>query len=389
MSDLGFAIVVVGYNRLKCMKRLLDSLNNVDYKGDEISLYISIDKSNTNVVEQYANDFVWKYGDKIVLTYPERLGLKNHILKCGDILSGFDAIAVFEDDIVVSPAFYNFMKQAVNYYYEDMNIAGISLYTYMINENTSLPFIPDNSSADVFSIQFAQSWGQVWLKRQWFEFKRWIEDNNIDMWDKKIIPEFVYKWPKTSWLKYHIYYCIEQNKKYIYPYLGTTTCYSEVGEHCNYRNSNYQIPMCNDTNKTYRFVSTNDTDMLVEYDAFFERIGLGKYLSIPESELCVDLYGSKNHFSDKKYLLTTNLYKYNAINNYDISLRPHESSVINEVYGEGITLYEIDGSRKRYCNNLSETKRYMYHFKIEGLSKKMLFILLSKILYKTILRRRV
>lgn len=53
------AIVTVAYNRVKSLSRLLNSLLCADI--DNAPLIISIDKSNTNEVERYANDFIWPY----------------------------------------------------------------------------------------------------------------------------------------------------------------------------------------------------------------------------------------------------------------------------------------------------------------------------------------
>ena len=58
------AIVTVGYNRVDSLSRLLASLNNANYSNDEVTLVISVDKSNTNIVEEFADSFLWKYGKK-------------------------------------------------------------------------------------------------------------------------------------------------------------------------------------------------------------------------------------------------------------------------------------------------------------------------------------
>ena len=40
------AIIVIAYNREESLKRLLTSLNNAIYESDDITLIISIDKSD-------------------------------------------------------------------------------------------------------------------------------------------------------------------------------------------------------------------------------------------------------------------------------------------------------------------------------------------------------
>ena len=61
------AIVTVAYNRVKSLSRLLNSLLCADI--DNAPLIISIDKSNTNEVERYANDlFGHMVKKKLLLT---------------------------------------------------------------------------------------------------------------------------------------------------------------------------------------------------------------------------------------------------------------------------------------------------------------------------------
>ena len=120
---MGYAIVAIGYNRVNSIKRLLESLLRADYLNDKVDLIISIDNSGTTSVEEYAANMEWPFGNKIIKTYPKRMGLRNHILTCGDYVEGYDGIAVFEDDIFVAPTFYSFMKQAVEFYKDDDNVA--------------------------------------------------------------------------------------------------------------------------------------------------------------------------------------------------------------------------------------------------------------------------
>ena len=120
------AIVVVAYNRVTSLNRLLNSLLQADV--EDAPLIISIDKSNTDTVERFANNFIWPFGEKKVITHDKNLGLRTHILSVGDWLDMYDAIIVLEDDIVVTPGFYRYAVSAYSYYHKDKNIAGISLY---------------------------------------------------------------------------------------------------------------------------------------------------------------------------------------------------------------------------------------------------------------------
>lgn len=117
MNILNPAIVVVAYNRSKSLERLLCSIasaNYVDYSN--ITLVISIDGGGTGECEQVANSFQWEYGEKRIICHNENLGLKRHIVSCGDLTKQYDSIILLEEDIYVSPYFYDYSVRTASYY---------------------------------------------------------------------------------------------------------------------------------------------------------------------------------------------------------------------------------------------------------------------------------
>ena len=94
-------IVVVGYNRADAMERVLHSLSRAQYDYMDIRLVVSIDHSGNEEVVHTAEAFEWKYGEKEVIYRPERLGLRKHIISCGDMTEKYDTVMILEDDIYV------------------------------------------------------------------------------------------------------------------------------------------------------------------------------------------------------------------------------------------------------------------------------------------------
>ena len=139
------AICAICYNRINSLKRLLGSLEKA-YYDEPVTLIISIDKSNTSEVEDYADSYKWKNGELRVVKHEKNLGLRNHILSCGEHLHEYDAIIVLEDDVYVAPSFYYYSKECVDKYFTNPNIAGIGLYSYRYNYHCKIPFIPIVSS---------------------------------------------------------------------------------------------------------------------------------------------------------------------------------------------------------------------------------------------------
>ena len=105
------AIVVVGYNRLNSIKRLLQSLLDANYSHHDIPLVISIDCSGDEELYNFVIDFRWPFGDKYVNIQKERLGLKSHIFQCGDLTKLFKAVVLLEDDLYASHSFLSMLKK--------------------------------------------------------------------------------------------------------------------------------------------------------------------------------------------------------------------------------------------------------------------------------------
>lgn len=333
-----FAIVLVCYNRLNGLKRLVSSLEKVDYAGrNDIQLIFSIDNSGTSIVQDYAEQYQWPFGPKLVRTFPERQGLKKHILLCGDYTEQFDIVVVLEDDIFVSDSMYFFASQAAEYYWSDERIAGISLYSFQKNWLKWLVrFEPQKSNYDVYFLKVAQSWGQVWTRTKWPQFKEWYKQHeNFDKSDS--IPSALNKWPDSSWLKYHDRYCIETGKYFVYPYISLSTNYSDAGEHNTVTVTDHQVEL--QLGKTnYSFVQFSEECVI--YDEYMEREHLGKYLGIPDEELTVDIWGNKQAKYYRRYVLTIDTLPNKAIRGFALALRPVELNIILDNAGDDIRLYD-------------------------------------------------
>ncbi len=334
-----FAVVAVGYNRLSSLKRLLAALENAEYGSDHITLIISLDFYHEDILRVFAEKFHWSHGNKILNFYDTKQGLRKHILQCGNYLNKYDldAIAVFEDDILPSRAYYMYMKEAVNFYENSCQIAGIALYSFRINPFLRRPFYPILNGQDTFLMQFPCSWGQIWTREQWNGFYNWyLEHENIAI-NADNIPVAVSDWPSSSWLKYYTKYCVEKNKYFVYPYTALSTNFNEPGTHVKEEDSIFQLVIQEQVKQNYSFCDTNSE---VLYDVFFERIGLGKTLGIEEKDLCVDLYGSKGSHGGKRYWLTTVKRDYKVVDTFGRKMIPQEQNIIYSIKGSSIYLYD-------------------------------------------------
>ncbi len=359
-----YGIVIIGYKNAKGVERLLNSLDQVDFKGEQdITLIISIDYSGNKSVEQLANAYEWKYGKKYVVAHTTNLGLRKHILSCGNYMEEYDldAIAVLEDDIYVSPEMYSYMKSAVEFYKDEPKIAGISLYKHEFNINAKCPFDEYYDGGDTYFMQYAMSWGQIWLREQWKDFVQWYEAEKWKTMDPKVIPQNLFKW-KNSWLKFHIMYCIDQNKYFVYPRVALSTNFSDIGEHNKVPNTSMQIKFCAKKTNDWSFTKFGETKAI--YDAFFESESVAEKIGLDELE--VDLYGVKEYKVDTQYVLTRRCLPNKIVKSWGLFLRPIEANIFMDIPGKDIFLYNLSEFDK--APSSSKNKERYFEYDLKGLN---------------------
>lgn len=350
MKDI--AIVVVAFNRPLALKRLLHSISQATYTATAIPLYICIDAShddNSTEVLQIAEAFSWTHGTKNIRKQPTHIGLKDHILKCGDLVSTHDAIIVLEDDLYVSPHFYTYAQKAANFYTEDDKVAGISLFTYEYDESAFYPFEPLTDESDVHFIQVPSSWGQLWTYKQWFAFKSWMESKSDTPLSK--LPTYAQAWGAHSWKKYAMSYLIDTDRYFVFPNTSYTVNFEEKGTN---------------SSQTGLFISkmelTEAPKMLQSftasrsvYDAYFEMIPHCMNLWNPQlkqHDYTVDLKGQKPQEHIFTPLVLTSRKGERPIVSFAATLHPLEQNIALSLEGYILGLYPKDTIAQTTSSNM-------------------------------------
>lgn len=338
------AIVVVAYNRAHSLKRLLESLKNAFYKSGP-TLVISIDSGDNKDVQAVANDFTWQHGEKTIICQKTNLGLRKHILKCGELTKQYGSIILLEDDLYVSPNFYEYARQALNFYGSDDAIAGISLYSHQYNETAAFPYIPLDDGSDVYFLQIPSSWGQAWTDKQWAEFSAWYSKNNAQIQPEENLPDNVLSWPESSWKFFFFKYLNKTNKYFVYPKISLSTNFSDdKGTHVKFKTDIYQVPLLLSMNNVhkYKFIPIEKT--VSRYDSFCELLPesvkkMNRKLETYDFEM--DLYGTKNLSKISSEFIITSKKSSNPIMSFGRALKPHDMNILTGIRGNEFVLTEI------------------------------------------------
>lgn len=357
-------VVIVAYNRSETLKRLLNSVKKGVYP-DKVKLIISIDGAGDSDVMSIARNFKWTYGEKQIIHHKNNIGLRNHIISCGNLTQEHDGIILLEDDLFVSPYYYVYAIQAMNFYSFDENIAGISLYSHRFNETAQLPFTALSDDSDVFFMQIASSWGQAWTRKQWMNFRKWYEKpESLLISQKTILPNDVLKWPETSWKKYFIKYMVEKNLFFVYPQISYTTNFGDQGAHHN-GTSRFQVPLkyIGGESKFKEF-----SNSVLKYDSFCEILPecLNKLTDkFHGYDYFIDLYGVKPLLTQpQEYLLTTRNCN-NHVLSFGLQLIPTELNAIENIKGESIYFtHKKDAEESE--NIIFFSSRFSHYYKFDN-----------------------
>lgn len=342
------AVVVIGYNRLQSIKRLLSSLMQADYQGREVPLVISIDCSGNEQLYDFVRNFKWHYGEKYLNIQNFRLGLQKHIFQCADLTEYFKAVILLEDDLFLSPVFYNFAEKAVEKYGNDDSIAEIALYRNNDNGYAGFPFEPMQNGADVFLWQDVCTSGEILTKSMWKKFCQWrdsICNNNLIQ--NADMPRQIKGWAR-AWSKPYNAFVVSTGRHIVFPYVALSTNFGDSGEHSDTSTIITQVALMYG-NKEYCMPENSN---LIAYDLYTNNECLYEWLGLSREELCLDIYGQGRDLMNRRYLLTPKILPYKIIKSFGLSMRPIEVNVKYEVDGNGLFLYDTFNASDRRTRNV-------------------------------------
>lgn len=343
---MALAVVIPAFTRAHTLDRLLQSLAAAEAPAaSQTPLVIAIDRpispaqqaGNAAVID-LARGFSWPHGPKEVVIHAEHMGLVGNVFYCGGLAERFGAVALLEDDLVVSRQVLNYANLAANYYRDEAQLAGISLNSLWFNGFTRQPFIPLLDDGDVYFLQLSTPQGQVYTAAQWAAFADWLAVNDRRVTAADGVHDLFTTFPPDDWLALKAKYLAAMGRVYVYPRESLTTNFGEPGTHFARPTGVFQVPLQH-RRRAFRFLSL--AEAVAVYDGFYEILPerLNRLTdALSGLRYDVDLYASKGTRQlSAEYTLTTR-HATASLETFDRALRPLEANVIAGVPGQGITL---------------------------------------------------
>ena len=337
------AIVIPAYNRPHTLTRLLTSLEAANYPHDfKVPLVISIDPENgppNQSVRAAAESFHWSHGTKEIVLHKEHLGLLGNFYYCGSLTEQYGSVIFLEDDSIVSPVFYHYAIQSLQYFESDPRVAGISLYRYTLNGFTHNPFEPLSDAGDVFFMQVSSIVGQAWSRAQWIEFQNWrVANSTLKAETNEVLHDLWSKFDADDHFPILTNYLVSMKRFYVFPRMSLTTGFGDSGTHFANETSYFQVPIQREQT-SFRFQSLELSNSV--YDSFMEILPECVKRLAPELrdfDFDIDLNATKEprHLT-ADYVLTTRACV-NPVKTFALDMRPPEANLIFNAAGTSIHL---------------------------------------------------
>ena len=163
-------LVVCRGDNMHGLQKLLFSFDQAKIPSGTM-LYLSINGKATKETLKIAENWKWGFGKKEVVKRNKKLGHEEHILKASDEAAAKGNFFVFSDKDIVSPAFFQFGKAALEHFKDWDEIAAIQLKTIHENVHTGFPFSPVSAGHDVYLTGRFTKIPALWLSQKWLSFR--------------------------------------------------------------------------------------------------------------------------------------------------------------------------------------------------------------------------
>ena len=234
-------IVVLTQKRYNSLGRLIDSLLAATYEGDIVDIEFHVDQVALTASSYFAREgdvigrqkvldmlerFEWPYGKKRIQENRVFEGIRGQWL--GAYVSPFasnegEVVVILEDDIVVSPWFFYWLKRAHRAFANRTDVAGFSLQRRKITASgAAIANVQTQNNTPYLQLQVGP-WGFSPRREVWAQFVQ--EYDNIDIDQNTLISSAWYRKHQEEgrshamWTHHFLSYCKEETLYTVFPNL--------------------------------------------------------------------------------------------------------------------------------------------------------------------------
>ncbi|KAK9676705.1 hypothetical protein RND81_11G094300 [Saponaria officinalis] len=275
-NKMRVSINIITQNRVHSLTRLLNSLKNAYYVGDEISITFNMDSKVDESTIKMVGTFDWPHGQKTLRRRIIQGGLIRAVSESWYPSSDDDFGLLLEDDIEVSPYYYLWIKYALLSYHYDPQVSlpelsSISLYTPRLVEVVkerpkwnATEYFKNIHPNTPYLHQLPCSWGALFFPKHWREFYVYMNMRFTE--DAKKNPVQIPKsrtngW-QASWKKFLIDMMYLRGYVSLYPNFPNQTSFStnhmEPGAHISakdnvirHNKADFEVPLLADDFRNY------------------------------------------------------------------------------------------------------------------------------------------
>ncbi|KAM0949272.1 putative nucleotide-diphospho-sugar transferase [Dioscorea sansibarensis] len=270
-NRMQISVNIITQNRAVSLQRLLRSLQNAFYVGDQVPLSFNMDSKVDEETLQVVSNFQWPHGPKTIRRRIIQGGLIRAVSESWYPSSDDDYGLLLEDDIEVSPYYYLWIKYALLAYQYDPQVSlpelsSISLYTPRLVEVVkerpkwnATEFFKRIHPNTPYLHQLPCSWGAVFFPKHWREFYAYMNMRFTE--DAKQNPVQIPKsrtngW-QASWKKFLIDMMYLRGYVSLYPnfpnQMSFSTNHMEPGAHISakdnvlkHNRADFEVPLMKD-----------------------------------------------------------------------------------------------------------------------------------------------
>lgn len=374
VADGPIPIVVSSYNRPHSLTRILGSLRQAHYTRTDVPLFISLDAGGPNGTREIAEAFEWPFGPKTVLARDRQLGMRDHAFACMDQLEVAEHIIFLEDDSVVGRNYYDYAIDIARHIGCSSEIFAASLYAFDFCEFDGLRFAPVVTGEDMFLMKSATTWGVLFARATWREFREWHRKFCMTNEGAAYVPRQVNDWPKTSWKKFLNRYLSCENRYFLYPYVSHLTHFADPGTHFQFGSGNFQVPTMHSLSNTSLNLRC-ELENMVRYDEFWELEPPAELVRQVGYDFECDLRRIKTPDQFRKTSILTSRPVSQSCRNYSNHLFPLELNCWNDFDGGAIHLVNRDtGGDVQSTNAGVKPEEVRYYMKDIGFRRELMLL---------------